>query len=144
MTDRDDGPNQQRMADYTMRELIPEELRIPGTYEIYRQRRGLGPEYLVALDSMRNARNVMAMWADQERCCGLRIKNTDGGFSAYLRKGKVFIPFAHYWYEEVMPDDTVRIDADLMDAICVARTTAAAEVRQAEMDAQTDCRRSEQ
>ena len=125
-----------------MTELIPEAFRLPGTYELFRQRRGsVRTEFLVTLYSFRNVHNVLRMWADQERTMGLRIEDTDGGFITYMKKGKTLISFAHYWYEEVVPDDAVQIDADLMDAISVACETAAAEVRQAEMDAETDYRR---
>lgn len=127
-----------------MSETIPERISIPGTYEIFRQRRGLGPEHLVTLDSFHNTRNVLSMFADMERSWGQRVKLTDGGFSAYLGKRKVCMPFVVYWYEEIIPDDGVKIDRWLDDALFVARVTAAAEVRRAETDAQADYRRSEQ
>jgi hypothetical protein len=126
-----------------MADTMTETIRIPGTYEIYRQRQGaVGIDYLVTLYSFRNVHNVLRMWADQERCGGLRIEPTDGGFISYMKKGKTLITFNHYWYEEIIPDEKVQIDRWIDDALFVARATAADEVRRAEMDAQADYRRS--
>ena len=103
--------------------------RIPGSYEIWRQKRGLGPEFVIPLHSERDVVNFLRYCADQDRKHGFKIKEKLGGFSAYIRRGKNVQTFFTYWYEEVMPDESVKIDAELADALAVAEATAGAEVR---------------
>lgn len=102
---------------------------IPGSYEVWRQKRGLGPEFVIALHSLRDVQNFLKYRADQDRKHGFKIKEKLGGWSAYIRRGKTDQTFFTYWYEEVMPDEVVKIDAALKDALAVAEATAGAEVR---------------
>lgn len=106
--------------------------RIPGSHEIWRQKDGVGAEFVIALHSRRDVVNFLTYRAEQERKYGYRIRENEGGFTAYTRKrdGKrmAMNPQVHYWFEEVMHDDA-KIDAALLDAFAIAMATAGAEVR---------------
>lgn len=95
--------------------------RIPGSFEIFKQKEGMADQFVIALHSQRDVKNFLVYRAEQERKYGLKIRENDGGgFTGYTRKrggaGKklAMVPMVHYWFETVMNDEP-----DIDEAILV-------------------------
>ena len=119
---------------------------IPGTYEIWRQSAGGNPERMLWLYSHYDAETFLDMMMRKERSMGFSCTrdDVDGGFIASVKhrrkRGTRIVPAIHYWYEEVMDEDTL-IDESVKCWLAIASATAVAEVREQEASAAADFQR---
>ena len=98
-----------------------------GTYEIWKQPRGLAPRHVITFYDRRDAKAYLRLVIDQESGEGIEIDDKQPwGFSVGLtnRQGKTFHTCA-YWCDFVMTDEginaeRVKIFAPIKDAMAEA------------------------
>ena len=99
--------------------------KIPGSFEIWKQKAEMDGQFIIALHNTRDVENVLVMLAEQSRQNGLKVRENDGGgFTAYTRKriGKKMemVPAVHYWFETVMDDEHPDLDDAILTHIAEA------------------------
>ena len=105
-----------------------------GTYEIWKQPRGLEPRHVITFHDRRDAKAYLRLVIDQERGKGIEIDDKQPwGFSVGLvnRHGRTFHTCA-YWCDFVMTDEginegRVKIMQEIQDSIAEAMITGGLE-----------------
>lgn len=107
--------------------------KVIGSYEIFRQKEGLGPQYVITLNDRRDVENFLTYRAAQDRKNGYRTReNKCGGFTSYTRKRvgnkPTMVPQVHYWFETVMGEEP-DLDEEILTRIAEAMILGAIDGR---------------
>lgn len=102
-----------------------DETKVAYHYEIWQQKRGLMPQWIITLHDMRDVHSFLNHEAVKEMNSGMRVQDDGPGeFSTYVMTPHGKFHFASFWCEHILPEDGSGIDYEITKAVRYAEREA--------------------